>query len=82
MKADIFFFVTTICVVLISGAIIYLLIRASAFMTSLRELADKLKEKADDVGQEAEELLERMEDSLIFRLVFGGRKKSTRKKKR
>jgi predicted AAA+ superfamily ATPase len=82
MKADIFFFVTTICVVLISGAIIYLLIRASAFMTSLRELADKLKEKAEDVGEEAEELLERMEDSFIFRLIFAGRKKKRKSNKK
>ena len=81
MKADIFFFVTTICVVLISGALIYLLVRASDFMKSMRELADKLKEKAEDVGEEAEELIERMQDSLIFRLLFGGSKKSRRKKR-
>ena len=81
MKADIFFFVTTICVVLISGAIVYLLVRASELMRSMRQLADKLKEKAEDVGQEAEELIERMQDSFIFRLLFAGSKKSRRKKR-
>ena len=81
MKADIFFFVTTICVVLISGAIVYLLVRASELMRSMMHLADKLKEKAEDVGQEAEELIERMQDSFIFRLLFAGSKKSRRKKR-
>ena len=81
MKADIFFFVTTICVVLISGAIVYLLVRASELMRSMRQLADKLKEKAEDVGQEAEELIERMQDSFIVRLLFAGSKKSRRKKR-
>lgn len=81
LKADIFFFVTTICVVFISIFLIILLARLSKFMESLRALSEKLKEKVEDVGEEAEELLEKIEDSFIFRLLFWGKKK-TRKKKR
>ena len=81
IKADIFFFVTTLCVVAVSVFIIILLVRLNRFMQALRNLADKLKEKAEDVGEEAEELIERMQDSLIFRLLFGGPKKSKKKKR-
>ncbi len=81
MKADIFFFVTTICVVAVAVAIIYLIIRLSSFMQTLENLAEELKDKAGDIGEEAEEMLERIKDSFVFRLIFGAKKTKSRKKK-
>ncbi len=70
MKADIFFFVTTICVVLVSVFLIILLARLSMLMKSVRDLVEKVKDKALDVGDGMEEILERVEDSFLFNLIF------------
>lgn len=80
MKADIFFFVTTICVVGVAASIIYLVIRLSSFMKMLERLAEELKDKAGDIGEEAEEMLERIKDSFVFRLLFGQKKRKGKKK--
>lgn len=81
MKADIFFFVTTLCVVFVSIAVIVFLVRLSNLTKTLTILANDLKEKAGSLGAEAEEMLESIKDSFIFRLFFGGSKKRTKKKK-
>jgi uncharacterized protein YoxC len=81
MKADIFFFVTTVCVIAVSFFVIIFLIKASRFMQTLRHLAEMLKDKVEDVGEETEELIEKIEESFIFRLLFSGSKRSRRKKR-
>lgn len=79
MKADIFFFVATLCVVFISVAVGIFLIRLSMFTKSLHVMAEELREKAGDIGDEAEEMLERIKDSFIYRLMFGTSKKKPKK---
>ncbi len=82
MKADIFFFVTTICVVLVSVFLIILLARLSMLMKSVRDLVEKVKDKALDVGDGMEEILERVEDSFLFNLIFPKSRKPRARKTR
>ncbi len=79
IHADIFFFVTTLCVILISVTLAVFLIRLSMFTKALHNMAEELREKAGDIGDEAEEMLERIKDSFVYRLVFGGGKKKSKK---
>lgn len=81
MKADIFFFVTTICVLAVSVFVIILLVRLSTFMKTLTLLSNELKDKAGSIGDEAEEMLERIRESFVFQLLFGRKKSKPKKKK-
>ena len=80
IHADIFFFVTTICVVFISIAIIFLAVRLAIFVKKITVMAEELRGKAGAIGEEAEEILEQIKDSFIFRLFFGAKKRKAAKK--
>ncbi len=81
MKMDIFFFVTTVCVVFVAIFIIVFLAYLSRFVNKMTDLAEELRHQAGEIGEEAEEFLERINESFIVRLIFGKRKKSRSKKK-
>lgn len=81
MKADIFFFVTTVCVLAVSVFVVILLIRLTTFMKTLTTLSNELKDKAGSIGEEAEEMLERIRESFVFQLLFGRKKSKSKKKK-
>lgn len=81
MKMDIFFFVTTVCVVFMALFVIVFLAYLSRFLKKMTDLAEEVKEKAGDIGEEAEEVLERIKESFIFRLLFPRAKKKRGKKR-
>ncbi len=81
MKADIFFFVTTIAVVafLIMGSIaFYYLIR---ILRNVKRLSDKFEGTFDAAGEHAHKLYHEIRESFLFNLIFRkrGRKKSKEK---
>ncbi len=82
MHADIFFFFTTICVVLISVSVMFFFIRLGMLTKALHKMAEELREKAGDLSDDAEEMLEQIKDSFIYRLIFGSGKKKTKVKKK
>lgn len=82
MKANIFFFVTTICVVVVSLFLIIFLAYLARFLNTCRKIAEILKDKTADLGEEAEEFLSRVQDSFIFRLFFPSNKSKMKKKRK
>lgn len=76
IKADIFFFVTTICVVFISIFLIIFLAKLARLLESVRKLTDMIKDKTFDISEDAKEILERIENSFIFNLIFPKKIKS------
>lgn len=81
IKMDIFFFVSTIAVVAITTGVVMLMIRLTGLIAALERLSDELKDKAGDIGEEAEEILEHIRESFVFRLIFGGKTRRRTKKK-
>lgn len=79
LQADIFFFVTTICMVFISILFGVVLIRVSKALKLLTGILETLKQQTSDIGQQAEEILEQIRSSFIFNMLFP--KKTVRKKK-
>ena len=75
LQADIFFFVTTICMVCISVLLGVVLIRISRALRLLTETLESLKTQTKDIGQQAEEILEQIQKSFIFNLLFSKKKK-------
>lgn len=75
MKADIFFFVTTIAVVvfmtLASIALWYLI----KILRSVRRAADSLEGKIESASEQAEALYGKLTDSVLFNLIFTPKRK-------
>lgn len=75
MKADIFFFVTTIAVVafLILGSIAFwYLIK---ILANIKRASDKLEAEIENIGERADSLYHSIRESFLFRLLFGRKSK-------
>lgn len=75
MKADIFFFVTTIAVALGAIVMIVIGIYIAKFMRTCNRIAENVEEKADAIGEDVSEMIEDVRESFLFRLMFPKSKK-------
>ncbi|MEY2664580.1 MAG: hypothetical protein RIT04_388 [Candidatus Parcubacteria bacterium] len=72
IKADIFFFITSIAVVIVT---IVLAIAGFYFIRVLRtfgQISEKLKDTVDSTSDDIRDIVEQVQDSSAFRLMFGG----------
>ncbi len=79
VKADIFFFVTTIAVVLVSIFLGVALYYAIVALRKIRELCDMVEKNIDTTNEELKGIISRIKESFLFNLLFA---KKTLKKKR
>lgn len=79
LQADIFFFVATVCMVAISVLVGVVLIRISRGIRMLTKFLEAIQTQSQDIGNQAEEILEQIQNSFIFNILFP--KKKIRKKK-
>lgn len=79
MKADIFFFVTTIAVGLVAVFLIIALCYIMRTFTRLRMLIEKVEANVHEVNIHTMEIVEQIKESTIFNFLF---KKKTKKKSR
>ena len=77
MKADIFFFITSISVVLVSTFIIITLIYVIKVFRRILSLSDKLNVGVENVGDQVKEITSHIKESFLFNLIFV--KKKTKK---
>lgn len=85
LKADIFFFVTTIVVVLVGICLIIFLIYALQIIADVKFISRKVKQESEEFIQDAKEMREAIKEkgtSLvgILSLIFGQKKTKSRKK--
>ena len=71
MKADIFFFVTTVAVAMfgILGTVAFLYI--IGILRDIRRASRKLEGELEAIGNEAEALYHTISESFLFKLLFG-----------
>lgn len=79
MKADIFFFVTTIAVVVITAGIIFALFHLAQFLSTCNRIAKNIETSANEVSNDAKDMVARVKESFLFRLMFPEVKPPTRK---
>lgn len=82
MKADIFFFVTTIAVVLVTVGIICVFFHLARFLSTCNRIARNVESKAEDIGEDAKEMIADIKESFLFRLMFPKPKKKSRAKRK
>lgn len=80
VKADIFFFVTTIAVIILTIFLSICFYYLAGALRNLRDITQTLKEGVDRAEERVEEFIERIEDNAVFRFIFGNRR-TTKKKK-
>jgi len=81
IHADIFFFITSIAVIILTILLCICLYYLSGALKNFRDITDTLKANVENASDHFEELIERVEENAIFRFIFGGNKKSVKKKK-
>ncbi len=81
MKANVFFFVSTIGFVLLTVLGIFALYYLVRFLRTIDRITKQLEVNIHAASDEARFLIEDIRESMIFRLLFGrSRKRHTRKK--
>jgi len=79
IKADIFFFITTIAVVFVSIFFIIALYYMATAFRRMRMLFDKVEENIDTANVHVKEIIDQIKESFLFNILFG--KKARKKKK-
>jgi urea transporter len=79
LKADIFFFVSTIAVVLVTIAIVIVSVYAIKALEQARSALKEVEEHVGDTTEDVKDMLFDLRESTIFRLLFRKRKKNKRK---
>jgi uncharacterized membrane protein len=82
VKADIFFFVTTIAVIILTVFLSICFYYLAGALRNLRDITQTLKEGVDRAEERVEEFIERIEDNAVFRFIFGSRRTTKKKKSR
>lgn len=80
MKADIFFFVTTVAVTVFIIFFVLLSIQLMRFFNLCNRILKQIESTAGELSQDAKEMIEEIRESFIFRLLFFKRSKAKRKK--
>ncbi|MCC6323762.1 hypothetical protein IT400_03145 [Candidatus Nomurabacteria bacterium] len=81
VQADIFFFISSIGFIIFGILFIVLLYKIIKIADTLSRITKKVENGIDTIGDTTKEVIEDMKDSLLFRFLFKGRKKKTKKVK-
>ena len=81
LKMDIFFFITSIAVVLCTIVFIIASFYVIKTMKNVSEISDKLRKGVNDADTELREMSEHIRESAIFSFIFGKKKKKREIKK-
>lgn len=76
IHADIFFFISSIGFIILFIVLIIGAVHLVRLIRSLNDAIDTLKSKAKDIEADAEELIDEVRESVIFRLFFGRKRRS------
>lgn len=73
IHADIFFFITSIAVVVLTILLVIAFVYFIQILVNFRDISKILKNGVDNASEKVEELLENLVDNPVFRFIFGAR---------
>ncbi len=79
IHADIFFFISSIGFLIFGVLLVILLFKMIKIANTFSRILSKVENGIDTIGDTTKEVIEEMRDSLLFRFLFKGRKKKTKK---
>ncbi len=80
MKADIFFFISTIATIVLTILLVVCFYYLARTLKNFRDISDTLKKHVDRASGHIDELSKKVEESAIFSFIFG-KKRTSRKRK-
>ena len=80
MKADIFFFISSVATVVLTALVAILLFYLIRTGKNLYKLSETLKGSVEESEEFIAELRERLEDNMVFRLFFPPARRRSREK--
>lgn len=78
LKSEIFFFISSIAVVLFTIIFIILGFYMIKIMKNFSDISDKLKKTVDNASASLEEVGENIKESPLFSFIFGKKKKRSK----
>lgn len=75
IKADIFFFISSLAVVLVTAALMFLFFKVRKILNKTEELFDVLEHNIEDAGDELSSLASDIRESTLYRTLFRRRRK-------
>lgn len=81
IRSDIFFFITSISVVIFTVFLIIIGFYFVRIMRNFSKISDTLKNAVDDTNIELREMVEHVRESSAFSFVFGNKKKKKKSTK-
>ena len=75
-QAQVFFFISSIGFIFLWVMVAIFLFYLIRIANTLSRLVEKFEKNIDNIGDTTKELLSEMRDNLIFKFLFGKRKKS------
>ncbi len=81
VHADIFFFISSIGFIILGVLAIVLMVKIIQITNTFHRIIKKVESGIDTIGDTTKEIMEEMQDSLLFRFLFKGRKKKAKKVK-
>jgi hypothetical protein len=82
IHADIFFFITSIAVVVLTILLVIAFIYFIQILVNFRDISKTLKSGVNNASEKVEEMLENLAENPVFRFIFGSktkRKKASKK---
>lgn len=76
IKADIFFFITSIAVVLVTLIIAYVAYKIMRALSEIERLAQTLGENIENASEDVRDLVLDMRDSFLYRMLFQKRRRN------
>ena len=78
-QSEIFFFISSIGFIILWIFLIILLFYAIRAMRAFSRIADSAEKDLNRIGENAEEMLEDIRESFIYKMIFGRKKKKQKK---
>ncbi|MBP9719173.1 MAG: hypothetical protein KBD46_01785 [Candidatus Levybacteria bacterium] len=78
-QADIFFFISSIGFVVVAILIAIFLFYLIRSVRAVYRIMEKIEKDIVEIGDTTREMVEGVQDSVVFRFLFGKKKKSARK---
>ena len=75
MKSEIFFFITSVSVVIITIVLVIAGYYVIKTLQNLRDISETLKKAAHSAESDIEEIRERVTESTLFTFIFGKKRK-------
>ncbi len=82
IHADIFFFITSIAVVVLTILFVIALIYFIQILVNFRDISKILKSGVNNASEKVEELLENLADNPVFRFIFGAKARKRKSSKK